>query len=286
VLLGRIQAVLADGATLAWSATHADRLLGFATMQPLAWDSRILLMPAARLDLFAGGGYAESRPTADALLAVFARDVRQHGLRHVSIRVDAADDAAIHGLEAAGFLNVDALVTFAASVEQLPRVSAGDGISLRRATEADAGLVGAIAAAAFQHGRFHADPSLPRERACDVYRTWAAACCDGTAADTMIVAVDPSGPVGFVACRMLRDSTVHLQCATGTIPLIASSETVRGRGVGFALIAAAAQWFRAEQAVMVEVGTQLRNTAAARLYERCGFRVVAGSLSFRLVIES
>lgn len=285
LLLGRVEQTLDEPGVRAWSATNADRLAGFVTLRPLAWDSRLLAMPAARLELFVEGAYDESRSAAAALLEASLRDRRQPGLQHVSVRVDASDDPVIHALEAQGFLNVDALMTFAASVEAMPTDAPGHGISIRMATPADANGVGALAAHSFRDGRFHADPSVPPERARDIYRTWAASCCDGSAADAAIVATDETGLVGFVACRMLPDTAVHLERATGTIPLIASSESVRGRGVGMALIAAAGKWFRDEQAAAVEVGTQLRNVAAARLYERCGFRLVAGSLSFRLMIE-
>jgi RimJ/RimL family protein N-acetyltransferase len=38
-------------------------------------------------------------------------------------------------------------------------------------------------------------------------------------------------------------------------------------------------------AVTMQVGTHIRNTAAAHLYENCGFRLVAASQSFRAVLS-
>jgi GNAT superfamily N-acetyltransferase len=285
LLLDRVQHTLSEDGVRAWSVIDVGRLTAFATLRPLAWDSRVLAIAAARLEVFADGAYAEVRRATDALLAAIIQEAGRQDLRHISVRVDAADDAVIHGLEANAFLNVDALMTFGAAVEDLPRPAPRAGLSTRLAGPGDAGPVSAIAAAAFRDGRFHSDPSVPPGRASEVYRQWAVACCEGSAAEATIVAEDDTGPVGFVACRVVGHTAVHLQRATGTIALIASRESVRGRGVGLTLIAAATQWFRDEGVAAVEVGTQLRNVAAARLYERCGFRLVAGSLSFRLMIQ-
>ena len=266
----------------AWCAGDQDALRGLCVLEPLDWDSRVLGFSAARLDVVCAPA---SEATTAAVIEPAIAAARHLGIRHLSARVDAADDAAIHALEAAGFLNVDALLTFAAGPTVLLDAAAHAGIPMRIASPADASPVAAIAERAFRHGRFHSDPDITPERASGVYRTWATACCEGSAADAVIVA-EPGGEIaGFVACRMLADTAAHLDRATGTIPLIATSERSQGQGIGAALVAAAAAWFRGRQAAAVEIGTQLRNVPAARLYERCGFRLVGGSLSFRLMIH-
>jgi ribosomal protein S18 acetylase RimI-like enzyme len=208
------------------------------------------------------------------------------GLRHLSARVDAADDAAIHALEAHGYLNVDALVTFGAAPGELPAPFDVAGVEFRQASAEDAGALAGIAADSFVDGRFHADPSIPAARAREVYRRWAAACGEGRAADATIAAWMDGRVAGFVACRTLRDTAVFPQGPAGTIPLIAVSGSARGRGVGAGLIAHAGAWFAGERASVVEVGTQIRNVAAARLYEGSGFRLVDSALSFRLMIDA
>ncbi len=283
--VSRVQRNLGDSEARVWCARNSDGLAGFSTLLPLAWDTRVLAMPAARLELFVDGSYPTRYEAACALVQAAVSNAAQGGLRHLSIRVDAADDAVIHALEASRFLNVDALMTFAVPAGVLPRPSQRDDLVLRRAGTADAAPITDIAADSFRDGRYHSDPAVPPERARDVYREWAAACCHGSAADAVILAEDRTGPIGFVACRMLPDTAVHLRSATGTIFLIATGELARGRGVGFELLAAAGQWFRDQQAASVEIGTQLRNVSAARLYERCGFRLVGGSLSFRVMVQ-
>lgn len=282
---GRIAQALRRPAVRAWSAPARERLQGLALLQPLEWDSRVLGMAAARLDVLVRGDADGRASIVDALLDAAILEARLLGARHVSIRVDAADDAVIQRLEAHGFINVDALMTFGARVDEIAAPDEAGDIAIRMASGADGAAVSDIAASAFRDGRFHADPSVPPERAEAVYRTWATACCDGSAADAVLLAIRDGRTAGFIACRIDREGAVHSAGRVGTISLVACSGAARGRGVGSALVRAAAGWFRSQQAATIEVGTQLRNVAAARLYERCGFRLVAGSLSFRMMIE-
>jgi ribosomal protein S18 acetylase RimI-like enzyme len=254
-----------------------------AIVEPLDWDTRVLGIPAGRLELVASA--AMSSATLARLLDAAVAAAPALGIRHLSARVDAADDAAIHALEARGFLNVDALLTFAAGPADLSGAVTPAGIrTIRTASADDSNAVAELAETAFRHGRFHSDPSIAPERAAAVYHTWAAACCAGTAADVVLVAEAGDRLAGFVACRMQDDTAVHLDRATGTIPLIATSDRFQGQGVGATLVTAAGAWFAGRNASAVEIGTQLRNVPAARLYERCGFRLVGGSLSFRVMV--
>jgi GNAT superfamily N-acetyltransferase len=219
------------------------------------------------------------------LLEALRDGARETGLRHLSARVDAADDGAIQALETSGYLNVDALMTFSTTPGDIPPPRELDGIDFRGATAADAPALGSLAAEAFTSGRFHADPSIPPDRAQAVYRTWAASCGEATRAQATIVAAIDGRVAGFVSCRLTADTAVFLPGPAGTIPLIAVSGSARGRGVGAGLIGHAGAWFSSARASAVQVGTQIRNVPAARLYESCGFRLADSALSFRLMID-
>ena len=268
-----------------WRVSTEGELAGLALVERLEWDTHILGMSAARLDLFARHDHARGAEVVAALVERALDYARGERIQHLSARVDAEDVRAIQGLELAGFLNVDALMTFSATPADLIVRAQPSAFRIRPGSAEDATPLGEIAAETFVHGRFHADPSIEPGRARNVYRNWAVACCQGTAADAILVALDDDRIAGFVACRMHADTVGDPALATGTIPLIASASSRRGRGVGSSLVAAAARWFRNRGAVTVEVGTQLANVAAARLYERSGFRLVAGALSYRKMIE-
>ena len=262
------------------------RIRGLATLEWLSWDSRMLGLSAARVDFAVTGEYVSRRQACQALLEAALSEARARKHEHVSVRVDTGDDAAIHALEAGGLLSVDALLTFERSLISSSKTVVASDLALRDACEEDVSAIESIAAESFVDGRFHADPSIPAAVATSIYREWAAACCRRDAADEVIVAVSKSGQVeGFVACRMLPDTGVHLGRLTASIVLIATASTARGRGVGRQLVIAAVESAGSRSAVTMQVGTQIRNTAAARLYEQCGFRLASGSQSFRAVIS-
>ena len=287
--LSRIQHGVARDGVRAWVVRRAGVLNGMATLEPLPWDSRMLRRSAARADFVVAGAYESRRHTYDALLETISSESRKAGFEHLSVRVDAGDDAGIHALESAGFLCVDALLTFERGV---PPDGCSDTVGetiedlkLREVREGDFATIETLAGSSFVDGRFHADPSIDPEMAAAVYREWAVSCCRKTAADGVVVATTGAGEIiGFVACRIHADTGIHLARLTASIVLIATASTARRRGIGRAIVTAALDWAGRRSVVAMQVGTQIRNTAAARLYERCGFRLAVGSQSFRAVI--
>ena len=266
--------------------TRSDRgeIGGLATLEWLSWDSRMLDTSAARVELIVPGSYASRRAACETLIEAVSSEARARRQRHLSVRVDTGDVAAIHALEASGWLSVDALLTFERPLSHSSKGAVASETTLRAATLTDAPAVESIAAESFVDGRFHADPSIAPDVATAIYREWAAACCRGDAADEVLVAESAGQIVGFVACRMLADTGVHLHRLTASIVLIATTSLARGRGVGGALVNAALESGARRSAMMMQVGTQIRNPAAARLYEHYGFRLASGSQSFRAVI--
>jgi dTDP-4-amino-4,6-dideoxy-D-galactose acyltransferase len=281
--LARIRQTAGRDGARSWVARDAGGLVGLATIEPLPWDSKMLAMSAGRAELLAAGDYASRRKTFDCLIQTVLR--AGSGVRHLSVRVDAADDAAIHALESAGFLSVDALLTFERGVATVAESGAPSGFTIRTAREEDVAPIERMAACSFVDGRFHADPSVPQETAESIYREWAGACCRGTASDAVLVAEGDGGDVlGFVACRTHPETGVHLSRLAASIVLIATAPDARRRGVGRAIVTSAVEWAAARGAAAILVGTQIRNTGAARLYEGCGFRLVAGSQTFRAMV--
>ena len=281
----RLRKIIEAQGAQTWTARRSGRLSGLAVLRPLPWDSTILGFPASRLLVLASGSYEVARASATALIATAIDAAASHGTKHLSARVNAGNDAVTHALESRGFLNVDTLLTFSAPPD---RLSARDhsGAAFRPACAADAAALAELAGDTFRDGRFFADPSIDKGRAREIYRQWAANCCLKTAADQTIAAVADGRLAGFVACRLDQDPAVFLAGPAGTISLIAVHELARGRGVGSALIAHARTWFIDSGASMVEVGTQARNIAAARLYQRCGFRLSDSFQTFHLMIDA
>ena len=247
-----------------------------AVWHTLDWDTGEFGMQAARLDVLeASGVYDEARAQKRELLAKVLDQCRAAGIRHLSARVDTGDFTTIHALEEAGFELIDGIQTFGISLN-------GNHAPLPPGTRLfepnDLPAVLEIGRTAFIYDRFHADPSLRPEVADQVNESWTRNCCLGIAADAVVVADEEGRVASYVTCRAGHDA------GRGIIILVATAGWARGRGAARRASSAALHWFKGQGLETVEVGTQLRNIPAARLYESLGFRLTRTSLTFRKIL--
>lgn len=278
----RVREAFSNPHSTAWLACSGQREVGFAVLSTLGWDSEQLGMEAARLDyLVANDSYAEQHETKKVLLGEVMEAARVRGIKHLSARLDAADLSGLHVLEEAGFITVDSILTFARDLTSNPPETIPADCRIRLATPEDTVAVAALAREAYSHDRFHSDPAIADKKADELHAVWISNSCAGKSADAVIIAEDDEGLLGYVTCKLQRDTQKYLGRMVGTIVLVATSQRARGRGVGQALTMAALNWFQEHGASLVEVGTQLRNIPASRLYQRCGFTLVGSSTSLR-----
>jgi RimJ/RimL family protein N-acetyltransferase len=249
---------------------------GAAAWRALDWDTEQFGIPAARLDLLeTSGSYADARAHNRELLTAVLAECREGGIRHLSARVDTGDLATIPALEEAGFELIDGIQTFLLEIKGNPMpVPSGT----RLFEPADLPEILEIGRTAFFFDRFHADAALPAVVADRVNETWTRNCCLGIAADAVVVAQEEGRVASYVTCQADR------QARNGIIVLVATAVWARGRGAARRASAAALHWFAERGIETVEVGTQLRNIPAARLYESLGFRLTRTSLTFRKVL--
>ena len=249
---------------------------GTAAWSVLAWDGEQFGMAAARLDkLEANGSYREARACKAELLKSVVAECRAAGVRHLSSRVDTGDLSSIHALEEAGFELIDGLQTFSISLSGNLAAPPRD---TRLFQPRDLPEVSEIARTAFVFDRFHTDPALPAGVGDQSNENWTRNCCLGIAADAVVVAAVDGRVASYAACREDRDA------GYGMIVLVATAEWARRRGAGRSASSAALRWFAARGLRIVEVGTQLHNMPAARLYENLGFRLVRTNLTFRKLL--
>jgi RimJ/RimL family protein N-acetyltransferase len=249
---------------------------GTAEWRAVEWDTEQIEMQAARLDaLEASGSYSEVRARKGELLALVLDQCRQSGILHLSARVGAGDLTTIHALEEAGFELIDGIQTFEIGLDSNTIVPPP---GTRLFELKDLPDVLKIGRTAFVFDRFHSDPALAPAVADRVNESWTRNCCLGTAADAVLVAEEAGHVATFVACRVDR------QAGHGIIILVATAEWARGRGAARRTSLAALHWFAGQGLHTVEVGTQLRNVPAARLYESLGFRLIRTSLTFRKIL--
>jgi ribosomal protein S18 acetylase RimI-like enzyme len=124
-----------------------------------------------------------------------------------------------------------------------------------------------LAVAAGEYSRFRTDPDIAEEKFVGLYTTWIERSARRELADVVLVAEElrDGELVGMV--------TVATEADTGDIGLIAIAGGERGRRLGRLLVRAAQEWMIGHGCRRSRVVTQLANTAAGRLYERCGYRL-------------
>lgn len=219
-------------------------------MRRLDWDSRHFGLEIAQLD---------QPPDSETELASVMREARESGIDCVYCLVAAADFEQAWRLESAGFVARDLRLEFhqpvdATRVEGVPE--------LRPCTDTDVDALARMSATGFRGTRFAADPRFPRAAVARLYDVWLRNSVAGYA-DAVLVSGPMGAPQGFV--------TLHSSGEVARIGLIAVDPAARGAGVGQRLVAGAIAWAADRRCHALRVVTQGSNTAAQRLYQRCGF---------------
>lgn len=112
--------------------------------------------------------------------------------------------------------------------------------------------------------RFRVDRRIPEEKFQDLYKLWIRNSTNKQMADVVLIARHAGKIVGMV--------TVKEKNGAGDIGLIAVDADMRGNKLGITLVRAAQEWSRKRGLKLAQVVTQGENTAACKLYERCGYR--------------
>jgi dTDP-4-amino-4,6-dideoxy-D-galactose acyltransferase len=175
------------------------------------------------------------------------------------------DDSETTGIaEANGFHFADVRVTMQKVLEGLQaEKESSEGIQIRLSSEDDIPALQKIAGASHRDSRFYFDPNFPRSVCDRLYQTWIQKSCLGYA-DAVFVALMQDLPVGYISCHLVDPQTAH-------IGLIAVDSEAQGQGVGKRLISETSRWCTQQGRTQLTVVTQGRNSAAQRLYQRCGF---------------
>lgn len=186
----------------------------------------------------------------------------------IHVLISAGDLVSIRQLEAARYSLVDIRMTLrraecATNTSGLPN---GAKALLRDHKSGDLEALVAIARTVHTDSRFFSDPRLPKALAAGLYEEWIRRSCSGVLADSVVVAEVDGAPVGY-ATGLMNDA----DC--GAIGLVGVHHSVRGRGLGSALVYGVASKLASLGASEIEVVAQGRNVAALRLYQRLGFAI-------------
>jgi len=272
----------------------APRASGFATGQPgagvsaylpRAWDSEILglrvgSVPLLEMDARSGADPSRSGPMASALAAAALEAARADGAAYVTARLDNNRGAGLRALEACGFRIVDGVLHFGIDLDDMgDEVPGAPGV--RDAREDDIPALRRLAATAFRYDRFHRDPVIASEAADALHANWVENGVRGATGCAVLVAEVEGSPAGFFVLSEDPVARETLGFGVGALDLIGIDPARQRRGIGAALSWASLDRLRARGNRFAEVGTQTANLPASNLYARCGFQLVASSLTLR-----
>jgi dTDP-4-amino-4,6-dideoxy-D-galactose acyltransferase len=192
---------------------------------------------------------------------------------------DSADPESVRLAEHHGFRLVDIRVTFEKQLgREVVEEKGGAAVEgmIRPSRPEDIPALRAIAGVSHHDTRFYFDPNFPPARRDALYETWIEKSCNGYA-DAVLVAEFDNTAVGYITCKLLGEGG-----GEGQIGLVGVAPEHQGKGLGSSLVEASLRWFAEHGIERVTVVTQGRNTAAQRLYQRCGFVTQSVQLWYHL----
>lgn len=138
-------------------------------------------------------------------------------------------------------------------------------VELRIAEQADWEEIEAIAATAFHHGRYHADPLFPKDLANLRYRQWIRNALGGQNAIDRVYVMGPPGQVRGFYHLTIEDKMSDLRLA-------AVRQELQGTAWGVELYLAALHLVKASGVQQVVTSISASNTGVMNIYAMCGFR--------------
>lgn len=120
----------------------------------------------------------------------------------------------------------------------------------------------ALAAGSYSH--FRMDPEFPRGLFFKIYHEWIKNSVNKSIACDIITIKDQDKTVAM--------TTLGTKNNRGDIGLLAVDANFRGKNFGTKIVVAAQLYFISQGFTLAQVVTQVANTPARRLYEKCGFR--------------
>jgi hypothetical protein len=272
-----------DTAVILGAFTDDEELAGFATMNPLPWDTEHFAVDIWRVGhLGVWGEPQQQRETAGKLTQAVVRQAARHGAQALTIWEPLDAIGVIHALEAGGFRTMESQVYWLYDLQRQPLQPPKTNALFRPHTPADTEALMPLARRVYTPipDRFHADPHFPTAVSDDLYARWLHNSCTGEAADYISVLEVDGEVVGYATLRYLDDQAGLCNVHMGQFLLGAIEPRYRqAGGVYDDLLRSLLVWLVDRHADLAFVGTQTNNAAAQCGMARMGWRPVCGGLS-------
>jgi ribosomal protein S18 acetylase RimI-like enzyme len=251
----------------------------FVSARPLDWDSEVFGVPCARIDLLWAAD-AEALPLLEDLLADCLLAMERDAVALCDVRIGLHDLRLVHLVERQGFRLMDVLNIYLSEASLPDPGKSFGGYSI---VDEPARLgpakedVRALASTAFSHSRLYNDAHIPKEKADLFYEKLVDAFLQRDK-NTLQVALDEEQkPAAFSIS--LEEEELPLDDAFSYLWLISVSPAHARKGLGQFLLHSTLHELH-KTSKYVEIGTQINNGPANKIYARAKLPLVANLATF------
>jgi RimJ/RimL family protein N-acetyltransferase len=259
---------------------------GLASLKSLPWDEQIFKMKMATIPhLLTSGSYEEQNRIASKLICKIIEECQSREIKHISVRIDNREMAAIHALEENGFKLMDILTYNLLDMNIVPHKTITAPYILREFQSEDIDDIMEVARQGFTDyvDRFHLDPGFSHSHSDDLYAEWARNSCLGYA-DNVFVAEKDKTIIGFITAKIHRDVEEYTKLRLGEIPLVVIPPESRRLGFFPNLVDCCMNWLK-HHADMTLAKTLINNFQVQRICQNLGFKLAQTQCTFHKRFE-
>ena len=248
-----------------YAARRNGRLVGLVGLGMFPWGEACFGLRMAQWgDLIVIPSSAGDTVSA-ALISAAGEICRQHGIAHVSCKVDSEAVQSVHALEARGFRLMSTMVTYVFNRRRHRLRMVKPYAQVRRFEARDLAEIIAMARGQFIHSRFSRDRIFSRDQIDSFYRTWIEDICADPHENVMYVAQRGERLTGFFLFK--KDKLLSALSGLAVYGNGLSGVTVQGRGTYPSILVTAMQDERVE---LAEYETQIDNRQVLAVWQRLG----------------
>ncbi|HLN89457.1 MAG TPA: GNAT family N-acetyltransferase [Candidatus Binatia bacterium] len=265
-------------------AREQSNVIGLISLEKLDWDTNHFGFPIAKIShLMSAGDNHQSFNVKRKLISATLERCYANLQLHVFARVNKEDLISIHALESQSFHLMDVLVTYSFDFRKQQRHTQLGLFQVKPYRPEEIHQLSELAKTCFANtaiatDRFHADPTLPKEKSDLLYVKWLTDSSKNIHSEILVVERDGQ-PIGFNVCNIGLLLTKQFGFRLGTIALTAVRPSERGRLVATSLLEGSLAWFEGKVDV-VETGGQVSNYAVQRAWVRTGFKITRSQCTY------
>lgn len=238
----------------------------------LDWDSKQLGIKVAHIDRF------DTKPNDSSgihkLIEAIKKDCLKNKIKYLLARFDISNWNIIQCFLDNDFMILDIILKWRLVLSNI-LINNTSKAKIRPFKETDLPFLMKIAKESFIFDRFHSDLKISKNCADLLHAEWIRNACHGFC-DMVLVALVNKTPVGFISLNYSQSN----KSKVGIIDLVAVDAKCRGYKIGQSLVNSSLTYFK-KTVNEVEVGTQLRNLSAWKLYQKVGFKLQGSSATLR-----